>query len=275
MNRPTTQCTTTSPWRQPLNGCVGALALPTLLLGLWCVVSWLEVFPKILLPAPWQVAKAGLELLQSGALWRDIIASAQRTGFGFLLSATSALSLALLFRHKPKLHRFFHSSLEALRVTPPLALIPLLIVWLGIGEAPKLAIVILASFFPIFLSALTALTQVDRKLLEVGQILGFSAQETFTKIVLPASLPGLLTGLRLGFGYAWRALVGAELLAAASGLGHLITESADFGQTDKVFVGILTIALLGSLADRLLGKIIHATIERVSRGEALPQKETP
>ena len=131
-------------------------------------------------------------------------------------------------------------------------MIPLLIKSLGINESPKIAIVFLSGFFPIYLNTLTAFKNVDRKLLEVGASLDFSSSEVFRLIMLPAAMPGILTGLRLGFGYSWRALVGAELIAASSGLGYLINESGEHLKTDCVFVGIITIALLGIAADQAL-----------------------
>ena len=156
--------------------------------------------------------------------------------------------------------------MEALRLTPPLALIPLLILWLGIDEAPKIAIVFLSSFFPIYLNALTAVKSVDPKLKEVAKLLRFTPAETFRMLTLPSALPGILTGLRLGFGYSWRALVGAELIAASSGLGFLISESAEFGKTDVVFVGIITIVVLGIAADTVISKLVEALCRRLQGG---------
>ena len=130
-----------------------------------------------------------------------------------------AIPLAYFFYYSPASEKRAKLLLEALRFIPPLSLIPLLILWLGIGEAAKLSIVFLASFFPLYL--------------------------------IPASLPNIFTGLRLGFGYSWRALVGAELIAASSGLGYLIGDAGEMSRTDKVFVGILCIAVLGVLGDQL------------------------
>lgn len=227
-----------------------------LVLLLWWGVSHGGRIPAILLPTPEAVARAFVRLVENGRLFTDIKASAARTLTGFALSATLAFVLAWTDFRSRLFREAFRYPLEALRVVPPLALIPLLILWLGINEAPKVAIVVLASFFPVYLSAKTALKGVDPKLLEVGRVLHFTDAEIRRRIVLPSAMPGFMTGLRLGFGYAWRALVGAELFAASSGLGFMINESADFGKTDVVFVGILTIAVLGILADALLGVVV-------------------
>ena len=201
-------------------------------------------------------------LASDGSLAHHIWASARRTLTGFALSASLGIGLGLLFAGHGAARRTGHLLMEAIRVTPPLSLVPLLILWLGIDEAPKVAIVFLSSFFPIYMNALTAIRGVDPKLREAGELLGFSAWEQFRYLTLPASLPGILTGLRLGFGYSWRALVGAELIAASSGLGFLISESAEFAKTDVVFVGIFTIAVLGVLADGLLSLGFRAAERR-------------
>ena len=171
---------------------------------------------------------------------------------GFLLSASAALGLALLLYRRPLWESALSLVLEALRVIPPLSLVPLLILWLGIDEAPKLAIVVLASFFPIYLSALTALRSVSSKYIRNSRRCSDSRnRRVCRKFCSRGRLRAFSTGLRLGFGYAWRALVGAELIAAASGLGYLIEDASSLARTDVVMVGILTIAGLGILCDQL------------------------
>lgn len=237
--------------------------LPLALLALWTLASHAGSIPQILLPTPEAVLAAFWSLAADGSLVHHIWASACRSLTGFALSATLGVALGLLFANHQAAHRAGYLLMEAVRVTPPLSLVPLLILWLGIDEAPKIAIVFLSSFFPIYMNALTAIRNIDAKLREAGVLLGFSAWEQFRYLTLPAALPGVLTGLRLGFGYSWRALVGAELIAASSGLGFLISESAEFAKTDTVFVGIFTIAVLGVVADCLLSLCFKAASRRV------------
>ncbi len=225
---------------------------PLFLFILWLAASHISAVPAVLLPSPIDVLKAFGRLAVSGELFDHTLASAARSLAGFALASLTGVGLGLFFSRRLKAEQSVHLVLEALRVTPPLAMIPLLILWLGINEAPKIAIVFLSGFFPIYLNTLTAFKNVDRKLLEVGASLDFSSSEVFRLIMLPAAMPGILTGLRLGFGYSWRALVGAELIAASSGLGYLINESGEYLKTDCVFVGIITIALLGIAADQAL-----------------------
>lgn len=225
--------------------------LPAVILLGWWLVTSSGAVPALLLPGPGAVAKRFLSLLDSGELLTHAAVSMGRVFAGFLLSASAALGLALLLYRRPLWESALSLVLEALRVIPPLSLVPLLILWLGIDEAPKLAIVVLASFFPIYLSALTALRSVSSKYRELAQMLGLTESARVQEILLPGAAPGILTGLRLGFGYAWRALVGAELIAAASGLGYLIEDASSLARTDVVMVGILTIAGLGILCDQL------------------------
>ena len=242
---------------------------PLLLLALWLAASEIGAVPAVLLPSPLDVLRAFVRLAASGELFTHTLASAARSLAGFALASLAGVGLGLVFSRKPQTEQSVHIVLEALRVTPPLAMIPLLILWLGINEAPKIAIVVLSGFFPIYLNTLTAFRTVDRKLLEVGASLDFSRSEIFRLIMLPAAMPGILTGLRLGFGYSWRALVGAELIAASSGLGYLINESGEYLKTDCVFVGIITIALLGIAADQVLAAVLGRATSAV-QGKAKP-----
>ena len=239
--------------------------IPAALLALWWGVSASGTIPAILLPSPGSVAAAFSGLVASGELFRHIWASACRSLTGFAAAAAAGIGLALLFAGRERARQAGYLLMETVRVTPPLSLIPLLILWLGIDEAPKVAIVFLSSFFPIYMSALTAVRGIDPKLRELGELLRFTPAERFRLLTLPSALPGILTGLRLGFGYSWRALVGAELIAASSGLGFLISESAEFAKTETVFVGIFTIALLGVLADNLLSCLFRFALGRGRR----------
>lgn len=139
--------------------------------------------------------------------------------------------------------------MEVFRHVPPLSLIPLLILWFGIGEVPKAIVIILASFFPIYLNMDDGFRRCDPKLLEVGRILGMNRWTQLRKIRLPAALPGILTGMKVGMGYSLRAIIGAEMIAADSGLGYLILDAQAMSRSDKVIIGILTIGALGLVLD--------------------------
>lgn len=235
-----------------------SFVIPLLLLALWFVTSASESVSPLLLPDPLQVLQTFVVLIENGQLAQHVGASALRATVGFALAGVTGILLGLCASNR-RLESIVRFPLEALRLTPPLSLVPLLILWFGINEAPKVAVVFLSGFFPVYLNTVTAVRNVDPKLLDVAVVLNFSRGETLSKVLLPSALPGVLAGLRLGFGYCWRALVGAELVAASSGLGFMISEAGEMVKTDVVFVGILTIVVLGVLMDAMLSAAVYRT----------------
>ena len=220
------------------------------LLAAWAVVSHFRWVTPFLLPSPGQVVRTGIELLADGSLLRNAWISMARALAGFALSAIIALPLGVLFTVAPTVRRLLEPPIEFMRQIPPLALIPLLVLWLGIGEAQKLGVVALTCFFPVFLGTLDGLARVDPKLVEVGQVCAMPRAAIVRRIVLPAAAPTIVTGLRISLGFSWRALVGAELIAASAGLGFLIIDAQNLARTDIVLVGVVVIGVLGMLADR-------------------------
>jgi ABC-type nitrate/sulfonate/bicarbonate transport system permease component len=175
-----------------------------------------------------------------------------RVGAGFGISACAALTLALAFHVSGATRKIFHGVFELLRAIPPLAMIPLLILWFGIGESSKLAVIVLATFFPVFLSALSGFDTIDPRWRELADSLELSFARRLRRVLIPAALPQIITGLRLGFGYAWRALLGAELFSSSAGLGYLIIDAEEMARVDTVYVGILLIGGLGLFFDTVL-----------------------
>lgn len=232
--------------------------LPALLVAAWHFLAQAELFPAILLPSPERVAERAWSMIVSGELLTHAGVSMLRVMAGFAVSSLLALALSFCLFAFPKMEQSLSWLLAALRVVPPLSLVPLLILWLGIDEAPKLAIVVLASFFPVFLSSLSAMKRAGQTYAELARAFELSGRAELVHVLMPGASPGILTGLRLGFGYAWRALVGAELIAAASGLGYLIEDASMMAKTDVVLVGILSIAVLGVACDAVLGRILDA-----------------
>lgn len=244
------------PVARSLSHCLAnGLLLPVLLLLGWWGGSRLGLWNPFLLPAPADVGRAALQLILDGELFRHILASSGRILLGFGFSCLLAFPLGVLLGLNPVLGRILYPSLEFVRHVPPLALLPLLILWLGIGEASKMMVIILATFFPVFMNTLDGVRRCDPALVEVGESLGLSSTRIFRRIVLPAALPSVLTGLRIGLGYSWRALIGAELIAAASGLGYLIHDAEALSRSDVIVVGILALGLLGGLTDHLFFRL--------------------
>lgn len=228
-----------------------SLAVLAALLVVWALVSGAGLFSTYVLPGPERVWRAFLSMAASGELVRNIMASLSRVLIGFLLSFALAFALGVLTGLFPRADPYYRHVLEFLRHVPPMSLIPLLILWFGIGETSKIIIIVLTAFFPIFLNTNSGLAGCDPKLIEVGETLGMGRAERFFKIRLPAALPSILVGMRIGLGYSWRAIVGAEMVAAASGLGYMILDAQALSRSDKVIVGILLIGLIGFVTDAL------------------------
>ena len=232
-------------------------ALPLALLLFWQTGSTRFWWNAYILPPPADVARTLMQLAVSGQLTHHVAVSVIRVALGFFIAAVLALPLGILLGLSRSAGAFCRIVLEFFRNVPPLALLPMLILWFGIGETSKLVIVILATFFPIFLNTLAAIARPNRSLLELGRVFGFSRPAVFWHLRLPMAIPSIYTGLRIGLGYSWRSLIGAEMIAAAAGLGWLILDGEEMARPDVVLAGIFIIGALGVAADaglRQLGR---------------------
>jgi len=227
------------------------LLVPVLLLALYLWACRMELVNPYLLPRPKQLSDSVFRLLSGGELFEHIRISLFRVFCGFSITMVLAFPLALLFHFAPRVRDFLEASLHFLKSVPPLAMVPLFILWFGIGEASKLALIVAASFFPLFLNIESGLQQVDDRLVEMGRSLDLERRALFFHIYLAESLPTILTGMRLSFGYSWRALIGAEMIAASSGLGYLILDAQEMARTGDLFIGLACIGGLGLLLDSL------------------------
>lgn len=223
---------------------------------IWYLVSATGIFSAYVLPGPVKVWNTLLSMASSGELIKHLLTSLARVLIGFGISFALAFALGVLTGLCPKASPYYAHILEFMRHVPPMSLIPLLILWFGIGETSKIIVIVLTSFFPIFLNTNAGLAQCDKKLIEVGEILGMGKVERFFKIMLPSALPNVLVGMRIGLGYSWRAIVGAEMIAAASGLGYMILDAQAMSRSDKVLVGIFLIGAIGYITDALFGLFI-------------------
>jgi sulfonate transport system permease protein len=227
-----------------------SIAIIVGLLALWQAATSLGWASAYLLPSPLRVARALLMSAGNGELLRHCAASGMRVALGFFLAVALAFPSAILVSLRPAIGGALDPLLNFLRNIPPLALVPVLILWFGIGEASKLALIVLSAFFPIFMGTVSGLGNVDPRLIEMGKSVGFSRMGILSRIMIPESVPSIANGLRLGLGYSWRALVGAEMVAASSGLGYWILDAEEMARIDVVFAGILTIGFLGMAIDR-------------------------
>ncbi len=234
------------------------LVSPLLILLLWQAASWTGLVSPQTLASPLRILSTATDLTRDGTLPENLLVSLARAGIGLAIAVVAGTGLALA----AGLSRFGEEAIDApmqmLRTLPALALVPLFILWFGIGELPKVALVALGSTIPIYLNLFKGIRSIDPKLLEMGRTLGLSRIQTVRQIVLPGALPDLLTGLRFSVGISWLMLVVAEQVNANSGIGHMMTDAEDFLRTDIILVGLLVYALLGLLSDQMV-----RTLERI------------
>jgi len=228
----------------------------------WAARIWLpKSQPDLvtLMPAPSAVLAAGQELLASGDLLHHLWASLKRelTAFSFALVA---LPLGIAMGWWPPVNRQLDPVIEILRPIPPIAWIPLSLLWLGIGNAQNQFIIFLGIFFPLLLNTIQGVKNIEPNLVRAARCLGAGELQLLRRVVLPASLPMILTGMRLGFGVGWMALVAAELVGASSGLGFLINDARSVLRTDIVILGMLTIGFVGLFIDLLIRRIAKALL---------------
>ena len=234
---------------------MGAVRPHTYLVCRWGMVS------AYVLPPPYKVLQSFFRMLVSGEIWKDIYISFIRVMKGFSIAFGLAFCLGMLRALLPASGRYYEYVVQFFRNVPPLSMIPLLILWCGIGEITKTVIIVLASFFPMYLNIVKGFTGCDKKLLEVGDMFGYSKGRKFLRIVLPYASADILVGMRIGLGYSWRAIIGAEMVAASTGLGHMILFAQQMSRTDKVIVGILVIGAVGYATDRIFGLAISKLLK--------------
>ncbi|TQW41501.1 ABC transporter permease, partial [Clostridioides difficile] len=222
-----------------------------------------------ILPSPEKVYSTFLNMISDGSIFINVYASMKRVLIGFAISTAIGVPLGIFFGIYSGVYEYFKSLINFLRNTPPLALIPMLILWFGIGEESKIIIIVLASFFPIFTSTLKGIKNCDSKLIEVGRVFEFSKLQIIFKIIIPNAILDIAVGLKLALGYSFRAIIGAELVAASSGLGYLISDGKEMSRTDVVIVGIIVIGLLGIITDYIFSIIV----KKVSKGKMVEAYE--
>ncbi len=224
---------------------------PLLLLLLWWALARANWLPAGSLPTPYTVVKT-FGTLFSHDLWGQIGDSLSLAGFGLSIGVTLGFSLGLMSGLSRIGEELFDAPLQMLRTVPFLALIPLFVVWMGIGELPKVALISLATTFPMYINTAAAMRNVDRKVVEAARSYGLHGIRLVREVIFPLSLPGLLTGLRFSLSLSVLALVGAETIASNGGIGYLINQAEQFQQTSIVFCGVIIYAALGLSADLLV-----------------------
>ena len=231
--------------------------VPTVLLALWEAAVRGGLIAPNLLPPPSALLATVQELATGGALLQHILVSSARVASGFAIGAILGVVTAAAVGLSTRTEALLDPTFQALRAIPSLAWVPLLLLWFGIDEAPKIILIAIGAFFPVYLNLMSGIHNVDRKLVELGEVYGLQGIRLVLRIFLPATLPALFVGLRSGMSLAWMFLVAAELIAATRGIGYVLTDGRETGRADLVIVAIIALALLGKLSDSLL-----STLER-------------
>lgn len=231
------------------------LISPLVLVALWQIGAMAGLISPRTLAAPTTILATAWGLIVTGELPHHMLVSLARVSVGLLIGVSLGTALAVAAGLSRLGEEVLDAPMQMLRTLPFLGLVPLFILWFGIGETPKIALVALGSMFPIYLNVFAGIRGVDRKLVEAAQVFGLNRASMIRHVILPAALPQGLVGLRYSLGVGWLSLVVAEQINADAGIGYLINDARDFLRTDVIVVGLLVYALLGLLADALVRRL--------------------
>jgi sulfonate transport system permease protein len=228
------------------------LILPITAAILYEAAARLGIFEARLLPPPSRIAETLWALAVTGELWTHIAATMLRIAVGFALGSIAGILLGALTGASETASRLLDPTVQALRAIPSLAWVPLFILWLGIFEASKIALIAIGVFFPVYLGVMAAIANIDRKVVEVGRAFRLSPLALTRRVLLPAILPDCVVSLRSGLGLGFMFVVAAELMGASEGLGFLLLDGQQLGKPDQILAAILAFAVLGKICDGAL-----------------------
>lgn len=231
---------------------MAAIIVPALGLLFWEVAVAAGWFSGRLMPPPSRVLATLLGLLKSGELFIHIGITTVRVFFGFILGTVTATVVGAVTGYFGLARRLIDPSLQALRSIPSIAWVPLFILWFGIFEASKVALIAVGVFFPVYLGVSGAILSVDRKIVEVGRIFRLSGFTLVRRVMMPAVFPAYVIALRSGLGLGWMFVVAAEFMGASEGLGYLLVDGQQLGKPDQIMAAIITFAIIGKVTDSLL-----------------------
>ena len=231
-------------------------ALPSITVISLLVAAWwvgVTLTGSVIFPTPWQVVTGAVELVQDGTLFRHIGSSLLRVGAGFGLAVAVALPLGLWMGWVRGVYGTLNPLVQILRPISPIAWIPIAILWLGVGDASPIFLIFLSSVFPMVVQTTAGVHTIERRYLQAAENFGVARRTLFTQVVIPAVLPQIIVGMRIGLGVAWLVVVAAEMIALRSGLGYLIIDSRNAGNRyDLVIAGMIIIGLIGLLLDGVM-----------------------
>jgi ABC-type nitrate/sulfonate/bicarbonate transport system permease component len=230
------------------------LLVPLILILIWYFINKEQIFPSVAFPAPIAVLVALKETVLSGELFKDIFASLRRVAIGYSLALSIAIPLGLVVGWYKKIEDYVNFTITLLRQIPSLAWIPLVLLWFGMGEVACLWILIVASFFPTFLNTILGVKEINPILIQAALTLGAKRDSwfLFKEVVLPGAIPAIITGMRISLIISWMAIIAGEMAAGKSGLGYMIQLQRRLLRGDKVILGMLVIALIGFIMDKII-----------------------
>jgi sulfonate transport system permease protein len=228
------------------------LVLPVVFVIAWELLSRAGLLAANWFPAPFAIVSTLLELLRGGELARHIAYTLSRVVAGFLIGSLTATLLAGITGSTPLVRQLLDPSIQALRSIPSMAWVPLFLLWMGIHETSKIALISVGVFFPVYLNLLSGILTVDRKLVEVGQVFKLDKLQLVRRVILPAALPAYLVGLRSGLGLGWMFVVAAEIMGASRGLGFLMIDGQMTGRASVIIASIVLFAIFGKLTDMII-----------------------
>jgi NitT/TauT family transport system permease protein len=241
------------------------VAMPFLLLVVWESSCRAGLVSPIMLPSPSAIVIKWLEWLRSGELLLDVMGSLGRVTGGFLIGAGLALPLGLFMGASPRIYEYFNPIIQVLRPIPPIAWIPMSILWFGLGNPPAIFLISLGAFFPVLMNTIAGVQNVDGIYLRAARNLGAGRGAMFRRVILPAATPYILAGVRIGIGTAFIVVIVSEMIAVNNGLGYRILEAREFMWSDKIIAGMVTIGLLGLAIDQLMN-VLNNYLLRWHRG---------
>lgn len=244
--------------RKQITDVLLGLIVPATIVILWWYVTSFTDIPNTILPSIPDVGQRFVSLLDSGKLADDLKISLVRVLKGYIVSALLGITLGTVLGISESARKILQPILTVIRQIPIMAWIPLLILWCGIGEGSKVVVIVLASFFPIMVNTQAGINGTPLEFVEVARLYKQSRLKTFLRVYLPHALPSIQTGLKLGLGVSWMAVVAAELIAATSGIGYSMSYARTLMQSDTVIIDMLVIGLVGILMDKLVTVIFNA-----------------
>ncbi len=229
-----------------------SIVLIIFMLVVWYIASETGSVNTILLPSPQMIIRTLFKKLTDGSLAMEIGISVGRVLKGYLCAVAAGICLGVVIGLSEHIHRMTKLIIQILKPIPPIAWIPLVILWMGIGETSKVFLIFLGGFFVVLLNVIDGIRYIDPKLVEVSDAVETPKLKFIVQLVIPAAMPSIFTGLRVALGTSWSCVVAAELVAASSGIGYMISNARNFGQMDVVIIGMISIGVVGKIMDEIL-----------------------